>query len=50
MRLRDKSVPSAAVCSNAYGTTVYAQRVPVKPAVLDKEQNSIAHFSAPGTA
>ena len=30
------------------GTTVKAQRVPVKPAVLEKLRNSMAHSRAPG--
>jgi len=29
------------------GTTVSAQRTPVKPAVLEKERNSTAHRLAP---
>ena len=37
------SLPSA----SAVGTTVQPQRVPVKPAILEKEQNSIAQVFAP---
>ena len=33
--------------TNSFGTTVYPHLVPVKPAVFEKEQNSMAHFFAP---
>ncbi len=40
-------LPSAAVPVSDFGTTMYAQRVPVNPAVFEKLRNSIAHSRAP---
>src|SRR5687767_4242549 len=40
--------PSAARPLTLFGTTVNAQRTPVKPAVLLNERNSIATSRAPG--
>ena len=42
MRLR--LMPSR---TSASGTTVQPQRVPVKPAILEKEHTSMAHCFAP---
>jgi hypothetical protein len=37
------------VCAlSVFGTTVKAQRVPVKPPFFEKLRNSIAHSRAPG--
>ena len=41
--------PSDTVNTSSFGTIVYEKRVPVNPAVLDREQNSTAHFFAPST-
>ena len=40
--------PPAVEAMSVFGTTVKAQRVPVKPAVLEKLRNSIATSRAPG--
>jgi len=39
--------PSAAFPVRVLGTTVKAQRVPVKPAFLEKDRNSMAQSLAP---
>ena len=39
--------PWAALPIRPRGTTVRAQRVPVKPAFLENERNSMAHSRAP---
>ena len=40
-------MPAASYATSDFGMTVYAQRVPVKPAVLEKLRNSIATSRAP---
>ena len=40
--------PPAVVACRVLGTTVKAQRVPVKPPFLEKLRNSMAHSRAPG--
>ena len=41
------SLPSSSLPVNSLGTTVKAQRVPVKPAFFEKLRNSIAQSRAP---
>ena len=40
--------PAASRARSVFGTTVKAQRVPVKPPFFEKERNSIATSRAPG--
>ena len=46
-RFRGMRSPSSVAAVSSFGTTVYPQRTPVKPAVFEKLRNSMAHFLAP---
>ena len=44
IRFRGMRSPSSVAAVSSFGTTVYPQRIPVKPAVFEKLRNSMAHF------